>query len=181
MTLTADQFKALKTKVNNEMTRRNGYGPLNSYATAFTVSPDQNTSILAEHGKGTIDNALRITDINGLKLVEQGDYIPDNLDFLSTFIDSITGESMEGNSSTCRGACTGLCIDSCATTCSGTCGVNSCQKTCGTVCGSCSNSCVTSCGASCSATCGSACTGYCYAACKTGCSDGCKGCTGSSA
>lgn len=168
--LTAEQLNILKAKVKTEMARRKGYGTINNYSTTaydFNVKPTQGQPIIAEHGQKTIDLLLQIKDKGDLKLVKQGDAIPDSWDAsLLTYVDNLSLETMEGGVSSCRGACTGLCLG----TCSGGCGgcVGTCTSGCSgcSGCGGCTNSCngCTSCQAGCNGCTGcSSCSGGCAA------------------
>ena len=181
MPLTAKEFIDLKDQIKTELKRRSGCGPVNQFsgnAYNFQTVPEAGGVILEEQGHKTIDIALTVTDINGFKYPQAGDYIPAALDNLDQLITQWSNEQAVPNaSSSCRGACTGLCTNACY---SGATGCGGCDISCGTTCGGCANTCTESCGSNCSATCGRTCTGYCYGGCSGKCTGACTGCTGGS-
>ena len=121
--LTASQINSLKASVKAEMARRSGYGSLAEFAGAsydFSTVPAAGGVIKAEHGQKTVNLILKVTDVNKLKNVNQGDILPDKLDSsVLTHVNTLKNESMTGSKSSCRGACTGLCLGTCTSTCSG--------------------------------------------------------------
>ena len=147
--MTASEINEIKNKVRAEMARRTGYGSLEEYADLtydFSIIPEQGKRILEEHGQKTSDLLLEITDIPNLDKAIQNRYIPPGFNYqdLNSFVDNLSMEKMDGNSSSCRGACTGLCIGTCSSACSG----------CSGECTGCMNECTGSCGASCEGECG---------------------------
>ena len=103
MALTAYEFIKLKAKVRRELARRNGCGPVNQYATStynFDTIPEAGGVIFDDQGDKVIDLALKVTDINGLKYVQEGDYIPTEIENLENKIDTWATESNIPNSYT---------------------------------------------------------------------------------
>ena len=167
--ITAEQFKAIKNRVNAEMSRRSYYGNLSGFNTQFNTTPYAGTTILAEQGKKVVEGLLNIRDLGNLNLVDlkSNGIIPSSLDYntINNALSTYESESVTGNKSSCRGACSGLCVGTCGSTCTG------CQGACGFTCeGTCSVVCGSSCGS-----CSSNCTGGCYSGCSTGCKNGCTG------
>ena len=161
MALTAQEFKDLRERVNNEMKRRKYYGSLaGSGDRAWTPEePIVGHNVYATQGQNVIDLALQIEDVEGLALVREGDLRPqyDDLEVKLTQWESEVnndGTITPETTSSCRGACTGLCTQTCFETCLGC--------------------------TSCTGGCGEGCTGTCYSACTSACETTCSGCQGSS-
>ena len=150
--LTAGQYNLLRQKVEAEVARRNACGSLAAYAgaeagglsvqaegTEAQEEAEPGTAILAEQGKRVIEPLLAIQDYEDLVFPEAGEPIPAGFgEGLITYVNELSGEPMEGSTSSCRGACTGLCMGGCSNACSG------CKGSC-TGCGGCSASCGTGC------------------------------------
>ena len=149
--LTVEQIVEIKQKLKTEMLRRglNGnntinFGSIEKYGKDnydFEIEPSKDSQIIKEHGEKTINLLYRIEDQENIEYVQDNTHLPteEELNKLSTYIDSIATESMTGNSSSCRGACTGLCFGSCIGTCNG------CTGKCDTGCQGCSGTCGTGC------------------------------------
>lgn len=134
-------MKNLKTLTKSEMSRRKGYGSLEEYAGSnydFGVDPAKDGVILADQGDKTVNLLLMIKDITGVNKTKAGDILP-NPDGVLNAVKSYATETMEGETSSCRGACTGLCAGSCiggCNGCSGKCdsGCQGCTASCGSGC-----------------------------------------------
>lgn len=189
--LTAEELIALKSKVEAEMKRRCYYGSLAAFADVkFEHAPIRGQPVYAEQGKKVIEPLLQIQDRGDLNIdgLKEGERIPSFFDAnLSDYVDELAKETVNGSSSSCRGACTGLCVGTCGNGCSGCTAVcggtceSACTKTCGTACGSCTSSCNVACQSTCTGGCNTTCTGcksVCGASCNTSCSAACGGCTG---
>lgn len=131
----------LKTLTKSEMSRRKGYGSLEEYAGSnydFATSPVKNGVILADQGDKTVNLLLMIKDITGVDKTQAGKILPNSESILNA-ANSYASETMEGETSSCRGACTGLCAGSCiggCNGCSGKCdsGCQGCTASCGSGC-----------------------------------------------
>lgn len=159
--LEPQDIQDLKTRINNELKRRNKYGSVASFAGKdweFISEPKQGEEYTQDHLKKIIEPLLQIADFQIDNSIPQ--VAPDiqQLYDASNFVDKLTKETQTGSSSSCRGACTGLCVGSCSGTCDG------CTGTCKSSCQGCTNTCGGSC---------SGCTG-----CGSGCVSSCQGCTG---
>lgn len=150
--LTVEQIIEIKAKLKKEMQRRNlnnysgSFGSLGEYAGDeydFNINPSHNARFVQEHGEKTINILYRVEDQDGCDYVKDDSKIPTDTNFsaLDSYIDNLATESLEGYSSSCRGACSGLCFGSCIGNCygcSGKCdtGCVGCAGTCGTGCAS---------------------------------------------
>ena len=137
----SDFIKDLKTKIKAEMQRRKGYGDISAYggtAYDFAESADADKPILAEHGEKTINIMYAIKDV-GVAQAGSGKLLPENAPTLTALIGQMSTESMEGTTSSCRGACAGLCAGSCIGGCNG------CSGGCNTGCQGFSASCGSGC------------------------------------
>lgn len=151
--MTADQFNTIKAKVKAEMNRRClagldqtttpiDFGSLRQFGSDnydFPVVPAKGEPILAEQGEKVINLLYEIEDQQDVPFVATGVPLPESVDTLESYVDALKLESIEGNSSSCRGACSGLCFGSCingCNGCSGQCntGCQGCTATCGTGC-----------------------------------------------
>lgn len=144
--VTAEYINALKSSIKSELKRRKGYGDLSVFADVqydFTEAPMADKEILVEHGQKTIDLLLYIKDITGINKTAQGDILPPTGSTLATLVRQYASESMEGNTSSCRGACAGLCVGNC------TGGCNGCTGKCDTGCQGCTASCGSGCANGC--------------------------------
>jgi hypothetical protein len=141
--VTADFINDLKTKVKAEMQRRKGYGDISAYGGTdydFTNAASVDKPVLAEHGEKTINIMNAIKDID-VPNASANKLLPENAPTLTALINQMSLETMEGSSSSCRGACAGLCAGSCiggCNGCSGQCntGCQGCTATCGSGCAS---------------------------------------------
>jgi hypothetical protein len=137
----ADLINDLKTKIKAEMQRRKGYGDISAYggtAYDFTNAASVDKPVLAEHGEKTINLMYAVKDV-GVTQAASGKLLPENAPTLTTLIGKMSTESMEGSTSSCRGACTGLCAGSCIGGCNG------CSGKCDSGCQGCTASCGSSC------------------------------------
>ncbi|MGF6376844.1 hypothetical protein M2140_001922 [Clostridiales Family XIII bacterium PM5-7] len=151
--MTADEFKAIKQRVKAEMERRSlagldqdeepiDFGSLREFSEEeydFVEVPEKGSRVLAEHGEKTI-NILYAVEDQEASFVRKGEPLP-SVNSLDDYLDLISSESIEGETSSCRGACSGLCFGSCiggCNGCSGACdsGCQGCTATCGTACAS---------------------------------------------
>lgn len=153
--VTAEEFKALKSKIKEEMNRRClaglderetpvDFGSLRKFASTefdFTEIPIKGEKILTEHGEKTINLLYEIKDLDNLEYVAENKVLPtkEKIETLDDYLSAISLESIEGENSSCRGACSGLCFGSCingCNGCSGACnsGCQGCTATCGTGC-----------------------------------------------
>lgn len=149
----AEEFKGVKSKVDTEMRKRclNGmdltssvdFGSLRPVTgdLDFVNPVEKGALIKKEHGEKTINLLYEIEDIEGLEYVVENGLLPSHEGYLSltTFLEKLSGETIEGDSSSCRGACTGLCFGSCIGGCNGcsdacTGDCSGCTATCGTGC-----------------------------------------------
>lgn len=137
----SDFIKDLKTKIKAEMQRRKGYGDISTYggtAYDFTNAASVDKPVLAEHGEKTINIMYAVKDID-VTQAASGKLLPENAPTLTTLIGKMSTESMEGSTSSCRGACAGLCAGSCIGGCNG------CSGGCNAGCQGCTASCGSSC------------------------------------
>ncbi len=137
----ADLINDLKTKIKAEMQRRKGYGDISAYggtAYDFTNAASVDKPVLAEHGEKTINIMYAVKDID-VTQAASGKLLPENAPTLTTLIGKMSTESMEGSTSSCRGACAGLCAGSCIGGCNG------CSGGCNAGCQGCTASCGSSC------------------------------------
>lgn len=151
--LTADQFKKFKEKVDIEVKKRclNDMDQSNSidFGSLRPITADMNFTnpvqkgalIKKEHGDKTINFLYEIKDIASVDYVVANGLLPTQEKYLDleTFLNTLSRESMQGDSSSCRGACTGLCFGSCIGGCNGcsdacTGDCSGCTATCGTGC-----------------------------------------------
>lgn len=177
--VTADDINALKTKVNNEMLRRQYRGSLTAQATNYSVTPAVGGKILAEH-QTKIITPLNAISATGIGLASSGDTIL-SLAAADTLVTNYAAIAATAANSGCASSCSGLCQGYCDTSCSG------CSGSC-TSCTGCSGSCTScsgcsgcsgcgGCGGDCTAACASRCQGRC-GACGHSCT-GCTSCSGS--
>ncbi len=156
MDITAEKFQSLKSRIDTEVRKR----CLNNMDTANAVnygslrpligdmdfsSPAESGNVIkAEHGEKSINFLYEITDLEGIEWVQQHGLLPpaQNMLSLGDFLTILSGETMEGDSSSCRGACTGLCFGSCIGGCNG------CTNACTGECSGCTASCGTGCAGS---------------------------------
>nr|DAL46635.1 MAG TPA_asm: hypothetical protein [Caudoviricetes sp.] len=123
------------------MQRRKGYGDISAYggtAYDFTNAASVDKPVLAEHGEKTINIMYAVKDID-VTQAASGKLLPENAPTLTTLIGKMSTESMEGSTSSCRGACAGLCAGSCIGGCNG------CSGGCNAGCQGCTASCGSSC------------------------------------
>lgn len=166
------------TRLNAELTRRNGYPNLST-----------NVPVTAAGGNPTSNTLAVATDINsifsGLRLINSSGVPADRSAITSQMLEvdltaidgnltSFEATPRYGGANDCAAACAGMCVDQCTTGCTG------CTGTCTDVCTGCTGSC-TSC-SGCTGTCTScsgctSCTG-CWGNCTGGCYTGCTGCKG---
>ena len=151
--LTADQFKEFKEKVDTEVKKRClndmdqsnavDFGSLRPITADmnFTNSVQRGALIKKEHGDKTINFLYEIKDIASVAYVVEHGLLPSYEKYLDleTFLNALSHESMQGDTSSCRGACTGLCFGSCIGGCNGcsdacTGDCSGCTATCGTGC-----------------------------------------------
>ena len=151
----AERFQTLKNKIDTEVRKRclNNMDTANSidFGSLRTLTGDMEFStpvetgavIMAEHGQKSINFLYEIQDLEGIDWVVRHGLLPSKQEILSLddFMAILSGETMEGTSSSCRGACTGLCFGSCiggcngcTNACTGEC--SGCTATCGTGCAS---------------------------------------------
>lgn len=179
----------LKARVKREVNRRDGFGPINSYADGewdFSIPPSKSQPLLTEHLKKIVDPLLQIEDFGDPEFVkESSDFT--NLIEAEKFLDKVEKEEMHGNTTSCRSSCTGLCIGNCMDLCmgcmgcSGCTGCTGCGSTCSTSClDTCAETCYRSCNSQCMNSCDSHCIHSCSRGCYTGCSASCgNGCSSS--
>lgn len=137
----AETIIGLKIVIGNEMGRRKGYGSLEEYSGTdynFSTAPTKTGIIRAEQGEKTVNLLLMIKDITGVNKTQEGKILP-NAEGIINALMKYTTETMEGETSSCRGACTGLCAGSCiggCNGCSGKCdsGCQGCTASCGSGC-----------------------------------------------
>jgi len=181
--ITAADFTAILTRVQAELTRRNGNGDLSGYASS-TVFPVADPVATDELVKTSAINTLltglgRINSAGLPASVSTGDLIyQSTLDGINTKLTAFEKQPRNATSGNdCSAACSGMCVSQCTTTCSTTC-TGGCQTGCT---GSCTSSCATGCSNSCTSSCTGTCTGGCQGSCTgtcTGdCYTGCDGCT----
>ena len=165
------------TRLNAEITRRNGYSNISSNAPiALPVgTPITAGGYIVADAINTIFSGLRI--INSVNV--PSDVVAEEtrinksdlnaIDSLLLLFESQPRAAVSGND--CGSACVGMCVTQCTTTCLSTC-TGGCTSTCSNTCtGGCTNAC-TSCTGTCSGGC-SGCTGGCTGSCTAACSDGC--------
>ncbi len=150
--MTAEEMRALKARVKDEMNRRClagldqastpvDFGSLRQFGADtydFENVPAKEEIILAEQGEKVINVLYEIKDIDDVPFVEKGKLLSSGVS-LDTYLSALAAESIEGGSSSCRGACSGLCYGSCiggCNGCSGQCntGCQGCSATCGSGC-----------------------------------------------
>lgn len=151
----------LKERINNELKRRDKYGPINGFTNSnwnFAVQPKQGQEYTQDHMKKLFEPLLQIADFQMDNSIPQPACDINQINDANKFLDKVSQDTQTGNSTSCRGACTGLCFGSCGGTCQG------CTGSCTGGCAGCSNSCGGNC---------SGCSG-----CGSGCTSSCKGCSG---
>lgn len=157
------------TRLNAELTRRNGYTNLSI-----------NVPIVATGGNPTSNTLAVATDINsifsGLRLINSSGVPADRSALTSQMLESdlttIDGKlaafeatARYGGANDCAAACAGMCTTQCTTGCTGCKGCTNCTG--------CTNACTG---------CWTSCTGGCYGACTTLCARTCAGnCAGGGA
>lgn len=149
----AEEFKTLKGKIDTEIKKRClnhsdteqgvDFGSLRELTKSmeFTKPVEAGRPILAEHGEKTINFLYEIKDPEGLDYVVKNGLLPQKQSMLTLdeFLNTLSNEVMEGQTSSCRGACTGLCFGSCIGVCNG------CSGTCTGDCSGCSANCGSGC------------------------------------
>ncbi len=149
----AEEFKNLKSRIDTEINKRClnnadtaqgvDFGSLRQLTESmeFTKPAEAGKPVLAEHGEKTINFLYEIKDIDGVDYAVQGGLLPQQQSMLTLdqFLETLSSEVMEGQTSSCRGACTGLCFGSCIGVCNG------CSGTCSGDCNGCSAACGTGC------------------------------------
>lgn len=185
-------FTALKTRVKNEMNRRNGTGSLTTFGGAtydYTVVPANLVPVLKEHySKLRVPMANLIYSINadlgaGTKPVEQSDVTLfgsalSSAEAKNRYTQHISSSYSYYGTTDCNSSCSGTCVTACVgqcVGCSGSC-TGSCTGGCYTGCTGCTGSCVggcTGCGTSCSTNCSTTCSGLCDAECADFCAVNC--------
>lgn len=192
-------FTALKTRVKNEMNRRNGTGSLTTYGSStydYTTTPVVGGLVEKEHySKLQIPMANLIYTINaslgaGSKPVEQSDVTlfgsaVSSAEAKNRYTQSVSSSySYYGSTdcqSSCSGTCTTVCVGQCVG-CSGSCtgGCTGCGTSCSYSCSTtCTGGCTGGCAGTCSGTCSGGCTGTCEDSCAAGCASGCDNNCGS--
>lgn len=167
-----NDFIDLLSRVNAELTRRNGNGDLSGHAgIAFDIEPKTGMSIDYEHAQKIL-NGLSLISSNGLpekinRFISQEDM--DSIKIRLAANESQPRGATSGND--CAAACSGMCVSSCTTGCGGTCS-GGCSGTCSSTCrGGCSGSCDNSCSGGCDGSCGGS---NCSWTCRGDCSGGCR-------
>lgn len=149
----AEDFKTIKNKVDTEIKKRClndmdqsssvDFGSLRPVTTnlEFVNPVEKGALIKMEHGEKTINLLYEIKDIESIDYVIDNGLLPSQEGYMSltTFLEKLSTERMEGDTSSCRGACTGLCFGSCIGGCNGcsdacTGDCSGCTATCGTGC-----------------------------------------------
>lgn len=145
---TKADYDALKTKVQNEVTRRQYYDQIPFSALNF----NNNTTILASQQVNLADVAQYFNYTTAADVTSGHQLNAYDLAMIESAIDSAANEAAVGNDD-CKTGCTGLC-----TGCTGGCatGCTSC-----TSCSGCSGSC-SGCSGGCSGGCSDACKGSCW-------------------
>lgn len=175
--ITAEEFNALKDRVNAECQRRS------AEADQYNKNPVTNPNItdvikLTDEIKAQKINEMlktlyQFNVFPGLDLMNIsyqdgqvliGDYIFP-IDGLGTIITKLEEEPRRNNDD-CNAGCMGLCTDSCADVCTGT---------CSDTCNGCTGSCTGGCSGGCNDTCADGCMGQCGASCSRSAQHGCGG------
>ena len=195
--ITASRFNDILSRAQAELTRRNGYGDLSSYATidypvGTTVATGKQITI---DGLNTLIEALGYINTEDLPSdVAFEDYINESdlllLEGAMVAFEAQSRGATSGNdcASLCSGMCVSQCTTGCLSTCTATCAdtcelsctdgcIGTCEGTCeGTCTGTCEGTCTscTGCSGTCTAVCNWSCTNTCYTGCYTACDGTCK-------
>ena len=166
------------TRLNAELTRRNGYNNLSGYVQSFPVNEPVAVNNLAKVSAiNTIFTGLRY--INGTNVPANRTALTSpmllsdltTIDNLLTAFEATPRDNLTTND--CASACSGTCISQCTTTCYTTC--SGCKGSCTGDCSSCTGGCYKSCGTNCQRLCGVGCSNTCTGGCNTTCFGWCKG------
>lgn len=178
--ITAEEFNALKDRVNAECQRRSAEA--NQYNNNPTTNPNIiNVTKLTDEIRTQKFNELlsvlfQFNVFPGLNLMDIsyqdgqvfiGDYIFP-LEGLGVIVSQLENEPRRSNDD-CKTGCMGLCTNNCADICTGTCS-NTCQGCTGSCEGGCFGSCSALCAGGCLDGCGSSCSGSCTGSCAGGAS-----------
>ena len=179
--ITTNKFISLKSRIKNEVNRRQYVGSVTSYGTSsydFTTVPTQGKPVNSEHYNKLLTPMRAINSSGIMSNVSNGKPINDYLDTLDAKLSVFESKPVTAAAANtgCSASCTGLCSTSCTncTGCTGTC--TSCTGTCTGGCSSCTGTCEGSCTNTCTS-CTGTCSGGCQG-CGSGCSTGCTGCSG---
>lgn len=138
--MTASQFNTLKTRLNNELSRR--IYRLNVSGRKETTKTATSGSIItADVGKTVVDTLLSVEDMQGIKKAQTGEMIPPefNVTNMNTILADLESDTRNGNTH-CRGDCVGMCKGSCQGNCA-----SSCSGSCTGMCNGCSGGCYSGC------------------------------------
>lgn len=169
------------TRLNAELTRRNGYNSLAGYTQSFPSSEPVAVNNMAEvsainvlfAGLRYINSTNVPVDRTALtsQMLASDLTTVDNL--LTTFEAKARGSR---SSSDCNSACSGTCVTQCTTTCTSCTGCSGSCDGCSDTCyGGCLTGCKSACALACATSCGGTCVSSCAKACNSNCTGGCKG------
>lgn len=168
--VSAARFLNLKARMKEVFKKRKYYGDLSIFATDdfdFMVEPKSGDIILSDHGVKVINLILSVNDIEGIKKIENDNYILRDITAIENMVTKLESQTSQSSSNLCRGGCMGICVEHCSTGCSGSCKDNCSSSQCSI---NCTGACVQEC-SSCSGTCSG--TG-CRSDCKNDCIGGSK-------
>ncbi len=168
--VSAARFNNLKARMREVFKRRKYYGDLSRFAANsydFIIDPKSGDIILSDHGAKVINLILSVNDIEGIRKIENDNYILRDITAIEQMVSKLEGQSPTSQYNYCRGGCMGICIDHCSTGCSG-----SCKESCSS--SQCSINCTGSCIQGCSSCSGTCVRSGCRSDCKDDCQNGSK-------
>ena len=164
------------TRLNNELTRRNGYTDLsvNTPVTIPVEAPTATEELIKVQAINTILIGLRFINENDVpvnRVANESFLLDEDLTTIDALLTTFEAQPRgERTNNDCTGACAGMCITECTTGCISCTSCSGC-----TSCTSCTG--CTGCTGTCTKHCNWTCTGGCSSC--SGCT-GCKGCSGCS-
>ena len=165
--VSASRFLNIKSRLKEVFKKRKYYGDLSIFTTDdfdFIIEPKSGDIILSDHGAKVINLILSVNDINGLKKIENDNYILRDITAVENMLTRLESQNPKSSANICRGGCMGICVAHCSTGC-----VGSCNDTCSS--SLCSINCTGVCVQACSG-CSGTCSG---SGCRSDCKDDCKG------
>lgn len=175
----ASDLTSRLTRLNAELTRRNGYTSLAGNTQSFpTTDPVAGGNKAIVTAINTLFTGLRF--INGTNvpsdrvslnsLMLESDLIA--IDNLLTAFEAKSRTATSG--SDCAAACSGTCVTTCSGQCTGCTGCTGCGSSCASGCTGCYGGCLTGCKSACALACNSNCSSSCQG-CTASCKGSCKG------